>query len=86
MAGVETLRAWLLDAGGIKLKHVDGVLAKLEEELVDDVADLAEFAELPRFDACLPALAASRIRGALRGAASPRKLAGSVAAVVEVTR
>ena len=35
MAGVETLRAWLLDAGGIKLRHVDGVLAKLEEELVD---------------------------------------------------
>jgi hypothetical protein len=85
MAGVETLRAWLLDAGGIKLKHVDGVLAKLEEELVDDVADLAEFAELPRFDACLPALAASRIRGALRGAGAPSKLAGSVAAAIELT-
>jgi hypothetical protein len=79
------LRAWLLDAGGIKLRHVDGVLAKLEEELVDDVADLAEFAELPRFDACLPALAASRIRGALRGAGAPSKLAGSVAAAIEVT-
>ena len=63
----QELRQWLLGKGNIRPMHLEDILRTLHSELVMSLADLMEFAVLPRFDQVLPPLAASRIRHALDG-------------------
>ena len=59
------LREWLLLSADIHEKRVDGLLELLDDNEVDTVKDLARWATMACFDACLKPVTAGKIRDAL---------------------
>ena len=75
------LREWLLSSANVHEKRVDGLLEPFDDNEVDTVKDLARWATMACFDACLKPVTAGKIRDALASwersscAASPMRSA-----------
>ena len=65
MSAAHELKRWLREKASIKPQFMEDVLDIFRDEHIGDVDDLMEFETLPRFNNCLPALTAHKIRSTI---------------------